>query len=104
MKIITISLIVFTLVGCTNYTTERKVKIVYNDNTTEIITMKKHSSVTGNPVLFGGCLYRRKHQGQFIGESSSYIGAVRCNVKYFKTISVKTYKRTEKPSSTDDKQ
>jgi len=102
MKKILLLVILITSVGCTQYTTERKIKVFYNDGTTEIVTVKKHSNVTGNPVLFGGCLYRRKHHGQFIGENNSYIGAVRCNVKWFKTISVKTYEREIKPSSTGE--
>ena len=70
---------------------DRKLEIFYQDGTSEVITLSYHSNVTHEnktPVLHNGCLYRRKRTGATMWSEDDYIGATRCGVKWFKTLSV----------------
>lgn len=79
------------LTSCSHEIIETRLKLFYTNGETEIITVKRHSKVMGKHELFNGCLYRRKHIDQMWG-GVEYIGQIRCNINYYKTLSVQKYK------------
>lgn len=66
-----------------------KIKVYYNNGKTEFIYIKKPENVIYNHSLYNGCLYRTKREANTIFDETNYDNAIRCGVKFYKTISVK---------------
>jgi len=73
----------------TQYTVKTKVEITYESGEKEVLTISKSKNVSGEPILYNGCVYKRKAIGSTMWSEDSYIGCLRCGVKYFKVISRK---------------
>jgi len=67
------------------------IKVFYTNGTNEIIQLKRKQKVIYKHALYNGCIYRDKINANTIFDETKYNDAIRCGVKYYKTISIKVY-------------